>query len=58
MQYFSVSYFLSTFLHVSSVFFLQDGETDLKYFVLMDTNFFIYNALGGETFCTLFELFM
>ena len=48
-------------LHVFARFvssFLQDGEADKKYFVVMDTNFFIYNVLGGESFCTLFEFFI
>ena len=30
--------------------FLQDCEADMKYFVVMDIYFFIYNVHGGETF--------
>ena len=53
----SISRFL-TFIARFLSSFLQDGEVDKKYFAVMDTNFFIYNVLGGESFCTLFEFFM
>ena len=54
-KYVANAAFLS-FLLLSHVFtrflisFLQDCEDDMKYFVVMDIYFFIYNVLRAETF--------
>ena len=41
--------FSHVFAHLLNSF-SQDCEADMKYFVVVDINFFIYDVLGAETF--------